>query len=47
MKVAEEDRDRQIDDIGRITPKQANQLDHLGETKYKDDLGPGQALSSL
>ena len=47
MKVTEDDRNRQVDDIGRVAPKQANQLDDFGESKYKDDLGPDQALSRL
>lgn len=43
MEVSEDDRDRQEHYVARVLPEQANQLDHLGEAKHEDELGPERA----
>lgn len=47
MEPAKNDGEGQIDDVARVAPEEADQLDDLCKGKHVDNLGPKQALASL
>ena len=47
MEVAENDGEREVDEIGRVAAEQSNKLDNLGEGKHEDELGPEGPKTSI